>query len=237
MLCRTLQIRMLTLIEPCTTFCLRLLTRVFSTYLLPVLFSSYSSTLLFSCHWYKKADPAAAPLQRLRVWTSRVCSLRGERPLLLKWGSHRQENPSQPLVSHFSLLRQQTDPPGGRRWSLLRKSGDSWPGLLGHHLWWPLGPGRCPRGVQAARLWRSPGRHCLFLLRDGIRAHLAGWSELQRRGVPSVEVPYLGMAATQLRSSRRCRSHLLRYGQFFVHRQRKWKVPRKLVSDQQGNGR
>ena len=61
MLCRTLQIRMLTLIEPCTTFCLRLLTRVFSTYLLPVLFSTYSSTLLFSCHWYKKTRPSCCP--------------------------------------------------------------------------------------------------------------------------------------------------------------------------------
>ena len=107
MLCRTLQIRMLTLIGPCTTFCLRLLTRVFSTYLLPVLFSSYFSTSLFSCHWYKKPDPAAAPLQQLCVWTSRVGSLRGERPLLLRWGSHRTEDPShspgrRPIVPFLS---------------------------------------------------------------------------------------------------------------------------------------
>ena len=81
-----------------------------------------------------------------------------------------------------------------------------------------------PPATQAPRTW-------LHYYRNWLQG------ELQRRGVPSVEVPYLGMAATQLQSSGRCRSRLLRYGQFFVHRLRKWKIPRKLVSDQQGNGR
>ena len=107
--------------------------------------------------------------------------------------------PSSPL-SHFSLGRQQTAPPGGRRRSLRRESGDPGPGLLGHHLWWRLGPGRCPRGVQAAGLWRSPKRHEVCSLRGGIRAHLVGRPELHRKGVPRVEVPFPGLGSAWLQT-------------------------------------
>ena len=121
-------------------------------------------------------------------------------------------------LSHFSLFRQQTAPPGGRSWSLCWESGDPWPGLLGHHLWWRLGPGRCPRGVQAAGLWRSPQCHRVCSLRSRIRAHLAGRPELHRKGVPRVEVPFPGLGAAQLQTQAGHGGHLLRSVLHTVHR-------------------
>ena len=173
------------------------------------------------CCFCRKPDPGAAPVQWLPVRTRRLCSLRGERPLLLRWGSHRTEDPLQPVttpLSHFSLLRQQTAPPGGRGRSLRRESGDPWPGVLGHHLWWRLGPGRCPRGVQAAGLWRSPKRHEVCSLWGGIRAHLAGRPELHRKRVPRVEVLFPGLGAAWLQTQGGRGGHLLRSALHSVHR-------------------
>ena len=130
---------------------------------------------------------------------------------------HCPISPSSPL-SHFSLRRQQTAPPGGRGRSLRRESGDPWAGLLGHHLWWRLGPGRCPRGVQAAGLWRSPKRHEVCSLRGGIRAHLAGRPELHRKGVPRVEVPFPGLGAAWLQTQGGRGGRLLRSVLHAVHR-------------------
>ena len=45
------------------------------------------------CCFCRKPDPGAAPVQLLPVWTSGLCGLRGERPLLLRWGSYRIEDP------------------------------------------------------------------------------------------------------------------------------------------------
>ena len=174
------------------------------------------------CCSYRKPDPGADPVQWLSVWTSRLCSLRGEPPLLLRWGPTGQQSFLMPPVnaplSHFSTLRQQTAPPGGRGRSLRRESGDPWPGLLGHHLWWRLGPGRCPRGVQAAGLWRSPQCHEVCLLRGGIRAHLAGRPELHRKWVPRVEVPFPGLGSAHLQTQGGRGGHLLRSVLHTVHR-------------------
>ena len=52
--------------------------------------------LLFSYHCCKKPDSGAAPVQRLPVRTRGLWSLRGERPLLLRWRSHRTEDPYPP---------------------------------------------------------------------------------------------------------------------------------------------
>ena len=49
------------------------------------------------CYFCRKPDPGAAPVQRLPLWTNRLCSLRGERPLLLRWGSYRTVGTSHPL--------------------------------------------------------------------------------------------------------------------------------------------
>ena len=122
-------------------------------------------------------------------------------------------------LSHFSLLRQQTAPPVGWSRSLRRKSGYPWSGLLGHHLWWRLGPGRCPRGVQTAGLWTSPQCHRVCSLRSGIRAHLAGRPEVHRKGVLRVEVPFPGVGATRLQTQGRHGNHLLRSALHTVHRQ------------------
>ena len=59
------------------------------------------------CCFFRKPDPGAAPVRPLCVWTSRICGLRGERPLLLRWGSHRTEDPShspreRPIVPFLS---------------------------------------------------------------------------------------------------------------------------------------
>ena len=184
------------------------------------------------CYFCRKPDPGAAPVQRLPFWTNRLCSLRGQRPLLLRWGSYRTEDASHPQppttptpawvtapLSNFSLLRQQTAPPGRRGRSLRRKSGDPWPGLLGHHLWWRLGPGRCPRGVQAAGLWTSPQCHDVCSLWGRIRTHLAGRSELHRKGVSRVEVPFPGLGAARLQTQAGRGGHLLRCGLHTVRRQ------------------
>ena len=117
----------------------------------------------------------------------------------------------------FSLLRQQTAPPGGRRRSLRRESGDPWPGLLGHHLWWRLGPGWCPRGVQAAGLWRSPQCHGVCSLWGRIRTHMAGHRELYRKWVSRVEVPFPGLGAARLQTQAGRGGHLLRSGLHTVH--------------------
>ena len=63
--------------------------------------------LLFSCHCCKKPDSGAAPVQWLPVRTRGLWRLRGERPLLLRWGSHRTEDPShspdhRPIVPFLS---------------------------------------------------------------------------------------------------------------------------------------
>ena len=118
----------------------------------------------------------------------------------------------------ISLLRQQTSPPGGRGRSLRRESGDPGPGLLGHGLWWRLGPGRCSRGVQATGLWRSPQCHGVCLLRGRIRAHLAGRPELWRKWVPRVEVPFPGLGAAWLQTQGGRRGHLLRSALHTVQR-------------------
>ena len=120
-------------------------------------------------------------------------------------------------LSHFSLLRQQTASPGRRGWSLRRESGDPWPGLLGHHLWWRLGPGRCPRGVQAAGLWISYQCHGVCSLQGRVRAHLAGWPELRWKWVPCVDVPFPGLGAARLQTQGGCWGHLLRSVRHTAH--------------------
>ena len=89
----------------------------------------------------------SAWVQRLHIRTSRFCSLRGECLLLLRWGSHRTEDPYSPgqcPVSHFSLLRQQTAPPHGRGWSLCRRveilNQGSWGTICGYN--WSINDAR-----------------------------------------------------------------------------------------------
>ena len=77
-----------------TAFISNSITRLlFSLIQFPVLQPNQTSD---HCSFCRKPDPGAAPVQRLRVWTSRLCGLKGERPLLLRWVSHRTQDPLQP---------------------------------------------------------------------------------------------------------------------------------------------
>jgi hypothetical protein len=118
----------------------------------------------------------------------------------------------------LSLFRQQTAAPGGWGWSLCRESGDPATGLLEHHLWWQLGPERCPRGLQTAWLWSGPACHGLCSLWGRIGAHLARLLELHRKGVPHVGVSFSELGAAWLQTQGGCRGHLLRSARLSVHR-------------------
>ena len=87
--------------------------------------------------------------------------------------------------------------------------------------------------MQTTGLWKSPGRHSLFFLWPGIRAHLAGQREVHRKGVPRVEVPFLGLGEALLRTWPGCRSRLLRSVQ--DPELGRWRPPRKLVFAQRDN--
>ena len=194
--------------------------------------------LLFSYHCCKKPDSGAAPVQRLPVRTRGLWSLRGERPLLLRWRSHRTEDPYPPCQCPVvPFLSPQTadssawwteEVPAPGEWRSLTRAPGA-PSVITAGTW--TMPAWCA-GSWAVEMPSMPWG-LLILGQDQGASCWTHWTAEERNPTCGSALPRAGECTTAV--MRTMQESSAQVWSMYCPVMAEWKVPWKLVSDHWGN--